>query len=87
MRRQNGVMASTGDQNMGEPNSIRVLNEVELRQMLGISERTFDRLRYRGDLPRRTQLSDRRVGYRVIDVEEWLDRCRQSTEEPKQLTA
>ena len=68
-------------------NAIRVLNEVELRQMLGISERTFDRLRYRGDLPPKTQLSERRVGYRVRDVEEWLDRRRQSTEEPQQLTA
>jgi predicted DNA-binding transcriptional regulator AlpA len=63
-------------------NAIRVLNEVELRQMLGISERTFDRLRYRGDLPPKTQLSERRVGYRVRDVEEWLDRRRQATEEP-----
>ena len=62
-------------------NAIRVLNEVELRKALGISERTFDRLRYRGDLPRKTQLSERRVGYRVCDVEEWLDRRRQSTEE------
>ena len=67
---------------MGEElNSIRVLSETELRQMLGISERTFDRLRYRGDVPPKTQLSDRRVGYRVCDVEEWLDRRRQSTEE------
>src|SRR6516164_8638582 len=32
-------------------------------------------------LPRKTQLSERRVGYRVCDVEEWLDRRRQSTEE------
>jgi predicted DNA-binding transcriptional regulator AlpA len=73
---------------MGEElNSIRVLSETELRQMLGISERTFDRLRYRGDVPPKTQLSDRRVGYRVCDVEEWLDRRRQSTEEPKQFTA
>ena len=63
-------------------NAIRVLNEVELRQMLGISERTFDRLRYRGDLPPKTQLSDRRVGYRVSDVEEWLDRRRQSNDHP-----
>jgi predicted DNA-binding transcriptional regulator AlpA len=68
-------------------NAIRVLSETELRQMLGISERTFDRLRYKGDIPPKTQLSDRRVGYRVCDVEAWLNRRRQSTEEPQQLTA
>jgi predicted DNA-binding transcriptional regulator AlpA len=58
-------------------NAIRVLSETELRQMLGISERTFDRMRYRGDVPVKTQLSARRIGYRVSDVEQWLDRRRQ----------
>jgi predicted DNA-binding transcriptional regulator AlpA len=66
---------------------IRVLTETELCRTLGISNKTFERMRYRGDIPPKTQLSDRRVGYRVCDVEEWLDRRRQSTEEPKQLTA
>ena len=55
--------------------------------MLGLSKKTCERLRWRGDVPPKTQLSDRRVGYRVCDVEEWLARRRQSTEEPKQLTA
>ena len=59
-------------------NAIRVLSEIELRKMLGLSKKTFERLRYRGDVPPKTQLSDRRVGYRVCDVEEWLDRRRQS---------
>ena len=68
-------------------NAIRVVSETELRQMLGLSKKTFERLRWRGDVPPKTQLSDRRVGYRVCDVEEWLDRRRQSTEEPKQAIA
>ena len=68
-------------------NAIRVLTETELCRTLGISNKTFERMRYRGDVPPKTQLSARRVGYRVCDVEEWLDRRRQSTEEPKQLTA
>jgi predicted DNA-binding transcriptional regulator AlpA len=55
-------------------NAIRILSETELRQMLGISERTFDRMRYRGDVPPKTQISERRVGYRLRDVEQWLDR-------------
>jgi len=70
-----------------ELNVIRVLTETELCRMLGISNKTFERMRYRGDVPPKTQLSDRRVGYRVCDVQQWLDAKRQSTEEPKQLTA
>jgi predicted DNA-binding transcriptional regulator AlpA len=58
-------------------NAIRVVSETELRQMLGLSKKTFERLRYRGDVPPKTQLSDRRVGYRVCDVEEWLDHRRE----------
>ena len=65
-----------------ELNVIRVLTETELCRMLGISNKTFERMRYRGDIPPKTQLSDRRVGYRVCDVEEWLDRRRQSNETP-----
>jgi predicted DNA-binding transcriptional regulator AlpA len=57
-------------------NAIRVLSETELRQALGISEKTFERMRYRGDVPPKTQISARRVGYRVRDVEQWLDRRR-----------
>jgi predicted DNA-binding transcriptional regulator AlpA len=61
-------------------NAVRVLSETELREMLGISERTFDRMRYRGDVPPKTKISERRIGYRVCDVEEWLDRRRQPDE-------
>ena len=46
-------------------NAIRVLTETELCRTLGISNKTFERMRYRGDVPPKTQLSDRRVGYRV----------------------
>jgi predicted DNA-binding transcriptional regulator AlpA len=78
-------------------NAIRVLTETELCRTLGISNKTFERMRYRGDVPPKTQLSDRRIGYRVCDVEEWLDRRRQAddtasfgaakTQIEKQLTA
>jgi predicted DNA-binding transcriptional regulator AlpA len=59
------------------PNSIRVLTEPELLQTLGLSDRTFERMKQRGDVPPKTQLSERRVGYRVCDVEEWLDKRRE----------
>jgi predicted DNA-binding transcriptional regulator AlpA len=72
-----------GRSNMADGlNAIRVLNETELCRMLGISNKTFERMRYRGDVPPKTQLSDRRVGYRVCDVEEWLDRRRQADDTP-----
>jgi predicted DNA-binding transcriptional regulator AlpA len=58
--------------------SIRVLSEPELREVLDLSERTFDRMKQRGDVPPKTQLSERRVGYRVCDVKEWLDARRQN---------
>ena len=63
-------------------NDIRVLTETELCRTLGISNKTFERMRYRGDVPPKTQLSDRRIGYRVSDVEEWLDRRRQADDTP-----
>ena len=47
---------------MTDANSIRVLTEPELLQVLGLSERTFDRMKQRGDVPPKTQLSERRVG-------------------------
>jgi predicted DNA-binding transcriptional regulator AlpA len=58
--------------------AIRVVSEPELRRMLGISEQTLDRMKLRGDVPPKTQLSARRVGYRVADVKEWLDQRRRS---------
>jgi predicted DNA-binding transcriptional regulator AlpA len=61
-----------------ELDSIRVVSEVELRRMLGISDKTFERMRLRGDVPPKTQLSARRIGYRVVDVKEWLDQRRRS---------
>ena len=65
-----------------ELNAIRILTETELCRTLGISNKTFERMRYRGDVPPKTQLSDRRVGYRVCDVEKWLDRRRQANDTP-----
>jgi predicted DNA-binding transcriptional regulator AlpA len=67
-----------------DADSIRVLSEPELLQVLGLSERTFERMKQRGDAPPKTQLSERRVGYRVCDVKEWLDRRRQPNAEAAQ---
>ena len=55
---------------------VKVLTRPELIAALGIQRNTLDRLEARGEGPPRTQLSPNRIGYRVCDVKEWLDRRR-----------
>jgi hypothetical protein len=53
---------------------VKVLTEPEARDISGhLSKRTWQRLDERGDLPAKTQLSDNRVGYRLIDIFRWLE--------------
>jgi predicted DNA-binding transcriptional regulator AlpA len=52
---------------------VRVLNRHETYKAIGVDERTFDRMEAAGDAPPKTQLSARRIGYRLIDVQNWLD--------------
>jgi len=56
--------------------SVRVVDEPTAILLTGVSPRTWDRLRARGDVPPITKLSDRRVGYRLIDLKAWLDKRR-----------
>ena len=56
--------------------TIRVLSRPKTIEVLGVSERTFERLEAAGDVPPKTRLSEGRVGYRVSDIEEWLERRR-----------
>jgi predicted DNA-binding transcriptional regulator AlpA len=60
-----------------EFDSIRVVDEPTALQLLGLSPRTWDRLRAAGDLPIKTRLSTRRVGYRLSDLRAWLDARRE----------
>jgi predicted DNA-binding transcriptional regulator AlpA len=53
--------------------AIRIVDQVTARQLLGLSSRTWDRLRARGEAPPHIQLSERRVGYRLIDLQKWID--------------
>ena len=53
---------------------VKVLTEPEARDVAGhLSKRTWQRLDDRGDLPTKTQLSDNRIGYRLIDIFRWLE--------------
>jgi predicted DNA-binding transcriptional regulator AlpA len=53
--------------------SVRVLNRHETFKAIGVDERTFDRIEAAGYGPPKTQLSARRIGYRLTDVQQWLD--------------
>jgi predicted DNA-binding transcriptional regulator AlpA len=55
------------------PDLVRVLSEPETVEALGLSRRTWDRLKSLGDTPAKTRLSEGRIGYRVSDLAEWLD--------------
>jgi hypothetical protein len=57
--------------------SIRCIDRTTLLKTLAdLGEKTLDRLEQLGLGPPKTQLSDRRIGYRIRDVAEWLDKRR-----------
>ena len=53
-----------------------VLSEKQTREALNVSESTSTRMKEAGDYPPSTQLSERRIGYRLKDIIEWLDKRR-----------
>jgi hypothetical protein len=54
----------------------RVITEAQAYDLCGFSQRTWDRLRAAGDLPKFTRLSSKRYGIRLIDLIRWLDQRR-----------
>lgn len=50
-----------------------ILSPQRVEAMLGIDSTTIWRLRRRGLFPQPLQLSPRRVGYRRVDIERWLE--------------
>jgi predicted DNA-binding transcriptional regulator AlpA len=61
------------------PDVVRVLSEPEAVEALGLSRRTWDRLKSLGDVPAKTRLSEGRIGYRVCDLAVWLDARREGS--------
>jgi predicted DNA-binding transcriptional regulator AlpA len=53
--------------------SVRVVDEPTAISLVGLSRDTWDRLRARGEAPPVTKISERRIGYRLIDLKVWLD--------------
>jgi len=52
---------------------IRVVDEPTAIMLIGVSPRTWDRMRARGETPPATRLSARRIGYRIVHLKAWLD--------------
>jgi predicted DNA-binding transcriptional regulator AlpA len=52
---------------------LRVLSRRQTIELVGVSEKTWERLEATGDVPIKTQLSQGRVGFRVDHVKQWLD--------------
>jgi hypothetical protein len=58
---------------------IRVIPDKEMPGLLNISPATWERSKKAGDRPAVTQLSARRIGYRVDHIRHWLDGKRRSS--------
>lgn len=56
---------------------VRVVSRNEAIKLLGLSDRTFQRLEAKGDVPPKTRFSAHRIGYRISDLKEWLDARRE----------
>lgn len=57
--------------------AIRVVTRAEAQRACSLSPDTWDRMERRGETPPITRLSERRIGYRVVDLREWLDARRE----------
>ena len=58
---------------------LRVIPDKEMPGLLNISLATWERSKKAGDRPTVTQLSARRIGYRVDHIRAWLDGKRRSS--------
>ena len=56
------------------PSQDRILRPRELADRIGLSLATLWRLRRRGDLPEPIRLSPGCVGWRLSDIERWLEK-------------
>jgi predicted DNA-binding transcriptional regulator AlpA len=58
--------------------SVRVVSRAEGARLCGLSADTWCRMEERGETPPLTRLSERRVGYRLTDLRQWLDARREA---------
>lgn len=60
--------------------NVRIVDKPTAREIVGVSRRTWERMEARGETPPLTKLSPNRTGYRLIDLQKWLDARRQDCE-------
>ena len=60
--------------------SVRVVSRSEAWRVCSLSPDTWERLERLGKTPPITRLSERRVGYRLTDLQKWLDARRELRE-------
>jgi predicted DNA-binding transcriptional regulator AlpA len=65
------VLAKWGVQNLTD--LLRVLTRRQTIALVGLSEKTWERLEAAGDTPIKTRLSQGRVGHRLDHIKQWLD--------------
>lgn len=65
------VLAQWGVRN--ETDLLRVLSRLQTLDLLGLSDKTWERLEAAGDTPIKTKLSQGRIGYRLDHIKNWLD--------------
>jgi hypothetical protein len=61
------------DTNLSGLDLVRVVNKPTAVKAAGVSPRTWDRMEANGETPPITRISERRIGYRLLDLMAWLD--------------
>lgn len=78
-----GTVAFAGTRDLPpELAGARILSEREAAAFVGLSVATMERKRTLGRGPRFVRLSERRLGYRVNDLVEWLAERASASHEP-----
>ena len=66
----------------------RILRTVEAAEYIGLTASSLEKMRGRGCGPRFVKLGSRAVGYRLDDIDRWIDaQRRKTTTKPKAGTS
>lgn len=71
--RRNQLLASAPSAGSAPGGSTQLLTQRAAADWLGLSVRTLQNLDQTGDGPLRVQLTDRRIAYRLADLEAWIN--------------
>ncbi len=63
---------------LDEFEAVRVVDKTTVLKLVNLSSRTWEKMQARGETPPITRISERRAGYRLIDLRAWLDARRVS---------